>query len=114
MTKRNKQDKPANDHSGKLGKLQKTLIERFGEEDTGLRDLTVTVRQDDKEPSTIYITAHRMYEYVPLNFEIMKMISEIVLTENIDEMSRHSRPGCDTCDFGSRYEWTLVCKECKL
>ena len=102
----------------KLEEVQNVLHERFWNDpykDAGdLKRLKIEIRQDPSESSTVRITVSRMYDYVPLNFEIMKLVSDILGTSNIDEGSRHSYPGCDTCDYGSSYEWTLVCKDCKL
>lgn len=53
------------------------------------------------------IHVKNMFEYVPLPFAILKQVSEFFETDNINEISRHSRGGCETCDYGSSYEWTL-------
>jgi hypothetical protein len=102
----------------KLERLQEKLYKQFVDEpykNAGeSRGLTITVRQDAKDPTLIRVRASSMYEYVPLNFGIMKMISEALGTTNINEGSRCCQEGCETCDFGSVYEWTLVCKECRL
>jgi hypothetical protein len=99
----------------KLEQLKKALNDRLGSEsENGLDGVKIDIRQDSKVPTTIRIQASRMYDYVPLNFSIMKLISEILETDNIDDAQRYCEPGCDTCDYGSSYEWTLVCKDCKL
>jgi len=48
----------------------------------------------------------RMYEYVDFSFDILMKLSELFGTKNIN-VEHFSESGCETCDFGSRYEITF-------
>lgn len=62
-------------------------------------DLTFT-KLDDR---SIIIEASQMYEYVPLSFAILMELSNFFETKNIDDADKESWPGCESCDYGSRY-----------
>jgi hypothetical protein len=63
--------------------------------------------------STISVEASRSNTPVPLNFSIMKVVSDALGTEEINESS-YSTQGCDSCGYGAVHEWTLECKNCKV
>lgn len=50
----------------------------------------------------------RMYEAPGLTFSQLKAIAEFFGTENINDDARFSRGGCETCDYGSEYGFTLT------
>jgi hypothetical protein len=104
--------------SDKLTQLREAFWNRFKDDPYKgageTQHLQIRVRQDENDLTKVLITVSRMYEYVPLNYQIMKIAADILETTNIDEGSRHHMNGCETCDHGSSYEWTLVCKDCKL
>lgn len=64
----------------------------------------------EQEGTTVKICAQDMYGFVPLTYEMMRAASEALGTAAISE-ERYVEGGCDTCDYGSTYEWTLICKE---
>jgi hypothetical protein len=74
----------------KLEQLRETLLRRF-------RDNTYTDADQiqgwdlkiTQDKTTVRITACRMYDYLPINFETMKMISEILGTDKIEDVKRH-------------------------
>lgn len=59
---------------------------------------------DDK----IDITVAMMYESPTLAFKHLKSLSEFFETENINDDDRFSQGGCETCDYGSSYGFTLT------
>lgn len=99
----------------KIEQLRKELLRRFNDGAyKGAEEIQGWKLEIKQEDSTVYITASRMYNYLPLNFDTMKVISEILGTTKIDDAQRTHHSGCETCDYGSKYQWTLVCKECQL
>lgn len=62
------------------------------------------------EESGLRIHVSQQYEHCPLTFRMLTELSELFDTKNIDEVERYSTPGCDTCDYGSVYSWTLLIK----
>ena len=97
----------------KLDKLKADLLVLLNGGE-GYSNFEFEVKQDSYDLSTVRVRACAMYGFVPLNFGIIKMISDALGTENIDDAERTSEGGCESCDYGSRCEWTLVCKDCKL
>lgn len=55
----------------------------------------------------VRVQISKMYDYVPLTFEILSKVSTFFDTMNINE-SRYHEDGCDTCNYGSNYEITLI------
>ena|SRR3990172_7627530 len=53
------------------------------------------------------IKVSQMYEYVPLNFALLSKLSEFFDTKNIND-SRYHTDSCDTCDYESNYEITVI------
>jgi hypothetical protein len=43
-----------------------------------------------------------MYSHPPINFGLLKELSDQYGTDDID-VDQGSSPGCDTCDYGSSY-----------
>jgi hypothetical protein len=56
----------------------------------------------------IKITVSSMYSPPGLNFNIFSQLSEFFKTRNINDDDRFSDRGCDTCDYGSCYGFTLT------
>jgi hypothetical protein len=73
---------------------------------------TVTITRGNPR-STIYVRASRKNDDLPLNFGIMKIVSDALGTDKIDHSS-YSTDGCDTCGNGSVHTWTLECRKCKV
>lgn len=58
--------------------------------------------------SKLYIRISKMYEHVIVNYETMKILSDLLKTDCIDIAGQESFEGCPTCDYGSSYEIELV------
>lgn len=56
----------------------------------------------------IKLTLTTMYEHLPLSFKHLKALSEYFGTDNINDDDRFSESGCETCDYGSCYGFTLT------
>lgn len=56
----------------------------------------------------VTITLSSMYEPPGLKFSQLKSLSEFFETDNINDDERFSEAGCDTCDYGSSYGFTLT------
>ena len=54
------------------------------------------------------IRVARMCEYPKLTFAQLMALSEFFETKNINDDDRYSSSGCETCDYGSCYEFTLT------
>lgn len=63
--------------------------------------LSVEVSKDE-----VTIRVGQMYEPPPLNLGILLDLAEFFGTKNIDD-DRFSHGGCETCDYGSEYGFTL-------
>lgn len=55
----------------------------------------------------VLISFERMYSFFEPSFALMKMLSEWFETDHINLGDHYSRPGCDTCDYGSSYKVSL-------
>lgn len=53
------------------------------------------------------ITLSKMYSAPGLNFEALMALSEFFGTKNINDDDRFYSGGCETCDYGSSYGFTL-------
>lgn len=61
-------------------------------------------------PDRIEVKVSKMYSFVEINSIILLKLSQLFETLNIDVTDRDSNPGCETCDYGSNYSYTLVIK----
>lgn len=57
---------------------------------------------------SITIEVSAMYSSPSLNFPILKRMAEYFDTENINDDDRFGYGGCETCDYGSSYGYTLT------
>jgi hypothetical protein len=64
--------------------------------------LSVTAEDD-----TVTIVVSRMYEYVECGYAELSKLAALFGTDKID-LGRDSWSGCDTCDWGSKYEITIT------
>lgn len=55
----------------------------------------------------VRVRISKMYDYVPLSFAILSQVSAFFDTMEINE-DRYQESGCETCDYGSSYELTLI------
>lgn len=63
----------------------------------GETDVTITFSDN-----RVTVIASRMYEYLPLGFDVLKRLAVVFGTENF-EVNNWSNDGCETCDYGSKY-----------
>lgn len=57
----------------------------------------------------VYIKVFRMYEYVPLSLKELLSVAKVIGTDRF-EVDSWSSSGCETCDYGSRYEKEFIFK----
>lgn len=69
------------------------------------QDVTIKCAKSDGKAA---ITLSAMYEPPGLTFAQLKRLSEFFETENINDDDKFSHGGCDTCDYGSEYGFTLT------
>ena len=62
---------------------------------------TIEILSNTRDKVTFKV--ERMYDYVPLNLEILLKLAGFFDTKKIDT-DKYSYAGCATCDFGSSYE----------
>ncbi len=55
-----------------------------------------------------------MYESPSLNLGLLMELAEFFGTKNINDDDRFSNGGCDTCDYGSSYGFTLTVRPEKV
>lgn len=66
------------------------------------------VHVDKNTADEVWITVKCMYEAPPINLNVLMQLAEFFGTRNINDDERFARPGCDTCDYGSTYGFTLI------
>lgn len=71
-------------------------------------DATVKVEKD--KLGAVDITLSAMYEPPPLNLQLLMQLAEFMGTKNINDDYRFGHAGCETCDYGSSYGFTLTCR----
>ena len=62
---------------------------------------------------TVAITLQNMYEAPGLSFAHLKALSAFFDTDNINDDDRFGYGGCETCDYGSCYGFTLTVRPMK-
>jgi hypothetical protein len=58
----------------------------------------------------VNIELSSMYQAPGLNFAKLKALSDFFETDHIDDEERFSNGGCESCDYGSNYGFTLTIK----
>lgn len=56
----------------------------------------------------VTITVSSMYDPPSLSFAKLKVLAEYFETDNINDDDRFSNEGCETCDYGSSYGFTIT------
>jgi len=74
-------------------------------------DIESTELKIIRDNGYVTISAQRMYEYCPLKTKTIIALSQLFKTADFEEPDREHSHGCDTCDYGSIYKWTLRVKE---
>lgn len=65
----------------------------------------ISVSQDSDE---VYrIKFETMYDYVDFDFAFLEMLSLLFETKNINIGDKWHLDGCETCDYGSKYELSV-------
>lgn len=59
-------------------------------------------------PERVDIKLDMMYESPRLNLQLLMELAEFFGTKNINDDDRFSYNGCETCDYGSSYGFTLT------
>ena len=91
-----------------LAKLIKSKI--IDDKELYLSDLVVNVSRNEHDTHVLKIQISTMYEYVPMNFGLLKKIADACQSEDIRVADQYSSPGCETCDYGSNYVLNLEVK----
>ena len=60
------------------------------------------------DPDYVRVKVYAMYDAPPLNLASLKLLAEFFETTNINDDEHFQDGGCDTCDYGSAYGFTLV------
>ena len=60
------------------------------------------------EPELVKITISCMYEAPSPTLEVLMQLAEFFGTMNINDDDRFAFKGCETCDYGSSYGYTLT------
>ena len=55
----------------------------------------------------VQITLSKMYSSPQLNLKVLRQLADFFETENINDDERFAEGGCETCDYGSSYGFTL-------
>lgn len=55
----------------------------------------------------VYIELSAMYSAPGLTFKQLLELSKFFNTDKIDDNDKINQPGCETCDYGSQYGFTL-------
>jgi hypothetical protein len=85
-------------------------IEKFAKEvwkDDYDRYTRPTIEVEVREPEWVRIKLSRMYDAPGLTFQHLTKLSEFFGTIHINDPDYFSNGGCDTCDYGSSYGFTL-------
>jgi hypothetical protein len=67
-------------------------------------DVGVKTRDD----GAVLIKVSSMYHAPGMSFSMLSDLSEFMGTKKIDDEDHFSWSGCETCDYGSKYGFTLV------
>jgi len=68
--------------------------------------LEITV--EEKTKKKVVIKVHAQYEHPAMNLSIMKALADFFGTDDINDDDKYSYGGCETCDYGSKYGYTLT------
>jgi len=91
-------------------------MKKYSEEE--IKDQVKKIWGND-EPDTIKVSIgleavsielSSMYSAPGLNFAKLKALSDFFETDHIDDEERFSNGGCESCDYGSNYGFTLIIK----
>ncbi len=66
----------------------------------------IEILRNDNEEVKIKLAC--MYETPSLNLDVMMRLADLFGTKNINDDDKFGERGCDTCDYGSSYGFTLT------
>ena len=69
-----------------------------------------SIKVEEPTKGIIHITLSAMYEAPGRSLKQLILLSEFFGTTEIEEADNFSLPGCESCDYGSRYGVTLEIK----
>lgn len=67
-------------------------------------DISVEINEDRP---LVQITLSQMYSSPQLNLKVLRQLADFFETDNINDDERFADEGCETCDYGSSYGFTL-------
>jgi len=59
-------------------------------------------------PEMVKVTINCMYEAPSPTFDVLMQMAEFFGTKNINDDASFANSGCETCDYGSSYGYTLT------
>ncbi len=80
----------------------------FYDEKMTVRKIHAPSIEIDAKADCVRITVACMYESPSLNLSHMMELAEFFGTKNINDDYRFANQGCETCDYGSSYGFTLT------
>ena len=86
-------------------KSPKGLLQIAGAFDNKAEKVEVTMYGGE-----IQVEVSRMYEYLPITFNVLMKLSEIFGTREFGT-NQHSFNGCETCDYGCSYTHTFFIRK---
>lgn len=102
-------------NSKSFEQLKELIISYFEEinkkEYIGLWDFSVEIVNFD---NYFNIILSKMYNYVPINFDFLKLMADYCNTDDISETGKDHYNGCETCDWGSKYSISFTIKNSDL
>jgi len=77
-----------------------------------IADFSAPYRQNESSlqnpsPGHFALTITQEYEYVDVQFDDLLKLSELFSTKKINIGDKYGTQGCETCNYGSRYELTI-------
>lgn len=93
----------------KFAELGKKIYACFEGED-GVYDWQAVFVDVEDSGDHLTVLVWQMYEYLPMNFRIMQRIAEALGTTDFN-VDKWSSGGCETCDYGSRYQHEIQVKK---
>lgn len=85
---------------------KKEIISRVWPDGDQPDDVEIT---EDEEGIKLKVSS--MYRPPSLSFDILSKLSEMFGTININDDDRFGEGGCESCDYGSVYGFTLIIRD---
>jgi len=98
--------------NGNFADLSKKIYACFQGEEEVYEFLDFFVDVEESRDS-LTVKVWQMYDYLPMNFKVMTRIAEAIGTSDFN-VNQWSFSGCETCDYGSRYEHEITFKREKV